>query len=116
MHLIVSQPELRAYALHMLAEVLTQTFRRFPYPLPCRSVSTVRPSDLAAVARIRADLRTGTAKESRAAAGVSASEIALALGVSRQSVSAWEAGRSVPSAPHALAYGKALAAATGGAA
>lgn len=70
----------------------------------------MRPSELAAIARIRADLRSGAAREMRAASGISASEMADAVGVSRQAVSAWEAGRSVPSAPHALAYGKALAA------
>lgn len=68
----------------------------------------MRPADLAAVASIRADLASGRARTVRETSGVSQSEIADALGVSRQSVSYWEAGRSVPVAEHALAYGKLL--------
>lgn len=70
----------------------------------------MRPSDLAATARIRAELRSGAARESRNASGVTAAEMARALGVSRTTVGDWEAGRKVPTAAHALAYGKALAA------
>ena len=72
----------------------------------------MRPSDLAAIARIRADLKSGAARSAREASGVSATEFAKTIGVSRQAVAAWEAGKSVPSASHALAYGKALAAVT----
>jgi DNA-binding XRE family transcriptional regulator len=76
----------------------------------------VRPSDLAFVVRTRADLKSGEARRQRESAGVSAAEIAAVAGVSRQSVGGWETGKSVPSAVHALAYGKALAAAVSGAA
>lgn len=72
----------------------------------------MRPSDLATVARIRAELRSGAARTARDAAGVSAAEVADAIGVARQSVSGWESARAVPSACHALAYAKALAAVT----
>ena len=81
-----------------------------PYSFRTLTVDPVRPSDLAAVSRVRASLKSGSARTARDAAGVSSAEMAAALGVSRQSVSAWEAGRSVPSAAHALAYARALAA------
>ena len=70
----------------------------------------MRPVDLAAVSRIRAELGNGSARAARLAAMIGTSEIAEAAGVSRQAVSAWESGRAVPSAPHALAYARALAA------
>lgn len=93
-----------------LADVLS-CFARLPdAPLPYPYRCLMRPADLAAIARIRADLRSGAARSAREAAGVSAAEIASVCGVSRQAVSAWEAGRSVPSAAHALAYARALAA------
>jgi DNA-binding transcriptional regulator YiaG len=41
-------------------------------------------------------------------ASVSAAEIARALGVSRTTVGDWETGRRVPTAAHALAYGRLL--------
>jgi len=72
----------------------------------------MRPIDLATAVRIRADLASDAARESREAAGVTAADIARVIGVSRQSVSAWERGREVPTIPHALAYGRALAALT----
>jgi DNA-binding XRE family transcriptional regulator len=75
-----------------------------------RTVSTVRPVDLATVSRIRAELGNGSARAARRAAMIGTGEIAEAAGVSRQSVAAWESGRAVPSAPHALAYARALAA------
>ena len=70
----------------------------------------MRPIDLATAVRIRTDLASHTSRESREAAGVTAADIARVIGVSRQSVSAWECGREVPTIPHALAYGRALAA------
>jgi transcriptional regulator with XRE-family HTH domain len=73
----------------------------------------VRPADLAAIARIRAELRSGEARRRREAAGVSAAEVARAAKVTRAAVSAWETGQRVPSERNALAYGKALAAAAG---
>lgn len=69
----------------------------------------MRPADLASVSRVRADLVSGAARSTRVSSGTSAAEVASALGVSRQSVSAWERGLSVPSAAHALAYGRLLA-------
>ena len=70
----------------------------------------MRPTDLATAVRIRADLASDAARESREAAGVTAADIARVVGVTRQAVSAWETGREVPTVPHALAYGRALAA------
>lgn len=68
----------------------------------------VRAADLALIVRIRADLVAGDARRARAAAGVRQAEFASAIGVSRQAVSQWESGRRVPSARHALAYGRLL--------
>lgn len=68
----------------------------------------MRPSDLALIAQTRADLRSGCAREARAAAGVRQSEVAETLGVTRTAVSHWEAGRSTPDSAHALAYGRLL--------
>jgi DNA-binding XRE family transcriptional regulator len=70
----------------------------------------VRPSDLAAAVRIRADLTSDAAREAREAAGVTAADMARSVGVSRQAVSSWETGAVVPTLEHALAYGRALAA------
>jgi len=72
----------------------------------------VRNTDIAAIARLRASFRNGTARQARLAAGISMAEIASATGVSRQAIGSWERCRSIPSAGHALAYAKALAAAT----
>jgi DNA-binding transcriptional regulator YiaG len=69
----------------------------------------VRQSDLAAVARIRAELRSGDARRAREAAGVSAAEVARIIRVSRATVGDWESGRKSPTGEHALAYGALLA-------
>ena len=68
----------------------------------------MRPSDLALIAQMRADLASGRAREAREAAGVRQSEVAAALGVSRPAVSQWESGKSAPDTAHALAYGRLL--------
>lgn len=68
----------------------------------------MRAADVVLVARIRADLKSGRARGAREATLAGQREIALALGVTRTAVSQWEAGRSVPSAEHALAYGRLL--------
>ena len=69
----------------------------------------MRQSELAAVARTRAGLRSGDARRAREAAGVSAAEVARVIRVSRATVSDWETGRRVPTDGHALAYGRLLA-------
>lgn len=69
----------------------------------------MRSSDLTAIARIRAELRSGDARRARQAAGVSAAEVARIIRVSRATVGDWEAGRKVPTGEHALAYGALLA-------
>ncbi len=68
----------------------------------------MRPADLALIAVVRADLKSGAARSARQSAGISQAEFAATLGVSRQAVCQWEAGHSKPSAEHALAYGKLL--------
>jgi DNA-binding transcriptional regulator YiaG len=70
----------------------------------------VRPSDLAAAVQARAVLRSGEAARQREAADITAADFARALGVTRQAVRAWETNAAVPTAEHALAYGKLLAA------
>lgn len=70
----------------------------------------MRRSDITAAARIRQELRSGDARQARQAAGVSGAELAAVVGVTRQAVSSWETGASAPSVPHALAYGRVLAA------
>jgi DNA-binding XRE family transcriptional regulator len=70
----------------------------------------VRPADLAAAIRTRADLASDTARGTREAAGITAADMARAVGVSRQAVSSWETGTAVPTLEHALAYGRVLAA------
>jgi DNA-binding XRE family transcriptional regulator len=69
----------------------------------------VRPSDLAAAVRMRADLASDAAREARESAGITAADMARALGVSRQAVSSWETGAAVPTVGHALAYARTLA-------
>ena len=68
----------------------------------------VRPADLSLIAQTRADLRSGRAREAREAASIRLGEAAQSLGVSHAAVSQWESGRTVPTAAHALAYGKLL--------
>ena len=65
--------------------------------------------------RVRADLKSGKARQARIDAGVSGAEVARELqrrghGVSPQAVFYWETGRSRPTVEHALAYGRVLAA------
>jgi DNA-binding XRE family transcriptional regulator len=69
----------------------------------------MRPADLATVSVIRAALKSGTAKAARIASGARQSDVAGEIGVSRSAVGHWETGRAVPSAEHALAYGRLLA-------
>ncbi|HEY6493302.1 MAG TPA: helix-turn-helix transcriptional regulator [Trebonia sp.] len=69
----------------------------------------MKPSDLAFAIEFRAELATGSARARRLEAKVSLSDAARALGVSHQRVSGWERGKAVPSAEHALAYGRLLA-------
>lgn len=68
----------------------------------------MRAADVVLVAHIRADLKSGAAREARESARTGQREIASALGVTRAAVSHWETGRAVPSAEHALAYARLL--------
>jgi transcriptional regulator with XRE-family HTH domain len=60
------------------------------------------------IAQARADLASGAARDTRRAARLSQAEVAAELGVARSAVGHWESGRSIPSAEHALAYGRLL--------
>jgi DNA-binding transcriptional regulator YiaG len=68
----------------------------------------MRQADLAVIAQTRDDLASGRARAARNEARITQAEFASVLGVHRSAVSHWESGRSVPSAPHALAYGRLL--------
>src|ERR1017187_10215884 len=75
-----------------------------------RNLGLVRPAALPSATPIRDDLRNGSARERRIASGHTGADIARVLRVTPQAVFWWETGRSVPTVPHALAYGRALAA------
>ena len=60
--------------------------------------------ELPKVALLRTLARTGEARRRREAAGVSASELAAALGVAPSQVSLWERGRIAPRPARALAW------------
>lgn len=68
----------------------------------------MRLADLELIARTRADLKSGAARLAREAARLGRREVAETLGVSAAALGHWETGRSVPSAEHALAYGRLL--------
>ncbi len=63
---------------------------------------TAELSDVLAAAQVRADLRSGRAKEIRKRAGLSQADIARALGVGQPAVAAWETGRRAPGARYAV--------------
>lgn len=71
----------------------------------------MRPSDLGVVISVRAELRSGGARKIRERLDITAAEMGRAVGVSRTTIGDWEAGRKRPTDLHALAYGRALAAA-----
>ena len=73
--------------------------------------------DLALIAETRAALADGSARARREVAGITVTEMAGAVGVTRQAVSMWErqdpeTGKPVrvPGTARALAYGRVLAA------
>ena len=72
----------------------------------------LRPSDLAAARRVQDDLKSGAARAERVALGVSGAAVARAMRprVSPQAVFWWETMVNTPTAEHALAYGRVLAA------
>ena len=75
----------------------------------------MRHPDLAEAARVRADLKSGKARQARIDAGVSGAEVARELqrrghGVTPQAVFYWETRVNTPTVEHALAYGRVLAA------
>ena len=69
--------------------------------------------DLALIAATRRRLADGSARAARIAAGVKVIEIAAVLEVEPSAVTQWEHGVRSPTGAHALAYAKALAAASG---
>lgn len=71
----------------------------------------MRPADLATAHRVRADLASGKARADRAAAGVSAADVARLMRppVTRQTVTAWDRREAVPKLRNALAYGRVMA-------
>lgn len=69
----------------------------------------MRPADVAIVNRTREALASGAARAARVASGARQSDVAGEVGVSRSAIGHWETGTAVPSAEHALAYGRLLA-------
>jgi DNA-binding transcriptional regulator YiaG len=65
--------------------------------------------DLALILETRAALADGSARAQRQQARIRQTEMAAVLKVAQSTVSQWEAGKRVPAAGDALAYGKALA-------
>lgn len=58
-------------------------------------------SDMLAAAQVRADLRSGRAREIRRRAGLTQAAVGRVVGVGQATVAAWETGRRVPGAAHA---------------
>ena len=85
---------------------MTVTYR-YGYPVP------LSRRDLALIADTRRRLADGSARRARLAAGVKVTEIAAVLEVEPSAVTQWEHAVRTPTAAHALAYAKALAAASG---
>lgn len=75
------------------------------------TIGVVTKNELALISEIREALADGTAMKRRQAARISQGEIAEASGVGQSTVSGWENNHRRPKADHALAYGRALAAA-----
>ena len=72
--------------------------------------------DALALVRVRAAVRSGTARRVRQAAGLTKIEVARSIGTSHACVSRWEAGKRVPQGEPAVRYWRVLqrlAAATG---
>jgi transcriptional regulator with XRE-family HTH domain len=65
-------------------------------------------SELVDVARVRSLVKSGAARSIRLAAGVGLYEMAAAAGCDPSTLWRWEAGERVPSAEHAIRYGKVL--------
>jgi DNA-binding transcriptional regulator YiaG len=68
----------------------------------------VNEHDLLLLAQARADAKSGHARETRLAAGVSQAEIARTCGVAPAAVSLWESGQRVPRGQAAVRYGRVL--------
>lgn len=59
-------------------------------------------SDALAAAQVRADLRSGLAREIRKRAGLTQADVGRACGVGQPTVASWEAGRRVPPTRYAV--------------
>jgi DNA-binding transcriptional regulator YiaG len=69
---------------------------------------TETTDDLLTLSRLRALVKSGTAKAVRSAAGLSIAEMARAADVSERSIYRWERAQSVPHGPAALRYARLL--------
>jgi transcriptional regulator with XRE-family HTH domain len=65
-------------------------------------------NDLVLVAQVRADARSGRARDTREAADVAQAEIAEVCGVAPATVSLWESGKRAPRGKAALKYARIL--------
>jgi transcriptional regulator with XRE-family HTH domain len=64
--------------------------------------------EVLAVARLRADLKSGRARAIREEANLTQPEVARGVGVSQSAIAQWEAGRRVPRGDAAVRYAQFL--------
>lgn len=70
---------------------------------------TISADDAVTLARLRADLASGRAREVRERSRLSQAEVAEAIGVPRVTVAQWETGRGSPHGERAARYADLLA-------
>lgn len=70
---------------------------------------TISADSAVTLARLRADVASGRAREVRERARLSQAEVAEAVGVTQPTVAAWEAARRMPHGERAARYADLLA-------
>jgi transcriptional regulator with XRE-family HTH domain len=70
---------------------------------------TISADSAVALARLRADMASGRAREVRERARLSQAEVAEAVGVTQPTVAGWESGRRKPHGDRAARYADLLA-------
>lgn len=90
-----------------MAKFLTLA-RRFAEHARMTRSTTTRTRAVSEIARVRAMLRSGRAREIREHAGLSVPEVADALNLNPSTVARWERGERVPRGSSAIAYAELL--------
>lgn len=70
---------------------------------------TISADSAVTLARLRADVASGRAREVRERSRLSQAEVAEAVGVTQPTVAGWEAGRKMPHGERAARYADLLA-------